>query len=84
MGGLKVFTDEYSIYDPLKEDWGNVISSHEWVNHSGKKFARGEVHVNTCGNRHSFLRAYLRKYRSASVRWLQGYLDFLALVLNNR
>jgi len=84
VGGVKVFTGEYSIYDSLKEGLGSIIISHERVNHSGKKFARGEVHVNTCGNRHSFLRAYLRKYRSASVRWLQAYLDFLALVLNNK
>ncbi|RLF75733.1 hypothetical protein DRN39_06845 [Thermococci archaeon] len=33
-----------------------------------------------CENKHSFL----RKYRGVSFRWLQDYLDFLALVLNNR
>ena len=84
MGELKVFTDEYSIYDSLKEGLGGIIISHERVNHSGREFARGEVHVNTCENRHGFLRTYLRKYRGVSFRWLQGYLDFLALVLNNR
>ena len=83
VGELKVFTDEYSIYDSLKEGLGSIIVSHERVNHSGREFARGEVHVNTCENRHSFLRAYLRKYRGVSFRWLQGYLDFLALVLND-
>ncbi|MBP1911679.1 glycosyltransferase family 39 protein [Thermococcus stetteri] len=61
-GELKVFTDEYSIYDSLKEGLG-VINPHERVNHSGREFARGEVHVNSCENRHGFLRAYLRKYR---------------------
>ncbi|MBP1912507.1 hypothetical protein [Thermococcus stetteri] len=60
-GELKVFTDEYSIYDSLREGLG-VISSHERVNHSEREFARCE-HVNSCENRHGFLRAYLRKYR---------------------
>jgi len=80
VGELKVFTDEYFIHDSFKEGLGSIIISHERVNHSGKEFARGEVHVNTCENKHSFL----RKYRGVSFRWLQDYLDFLALVLNNR
>ncbi|MBP1912511.1 hypothetical protein J2747_001835 [Thermococcus stetteri] len=81
-GELKVFTDECSIYDSLREGLG-VINSHERVNHSEREFARCE-HVNSCENRHGFLRAYLRKYRGVSFRWLQAYLDFLALLLNNR
>ncbi|WP_456394472.1 transposase [Thermococcus sp.] len=81
---MKVFTDEYSVYDPLKEELGDVVETHERVNHSEKEFARGDVHVNTCENRHGFLRAYLMKYRGVSFRWLQGYLDFPALILNNR
>jgi len=64
VGGLKVFTDEYSIYNSLKEGLGSIIISHERVNHSGREFARGEVHVNTREKGHSFL----GKYRGVSFR----------------
>ncbi|MEM0506911.1 MAG: hypothetical protein QXW58_06630, partial [Thermosphaera sp.] len=42
----------------------------------------GDVHVNRCENRHSFLRSFLSKFRGVSKRYLQGYLSFLALLIN--
>jgi len=60
----------------------DFIVHREYVNHSKREFARGDVHVNTCENRHSFLRPYMAKYRGVSVKYLQGYLDYLALILN--
>jgi len=60
------------------------VKGHDFVNHSKREFARGDVHVNSCENRHSFLRSYMSKYRGVSFRWLQGYLDLLALKLNNK
>ncbi|MGB9659772.1 MAG: IS1595 family transposase, partial [Nitrososphaerales archaeon] len=52
--------------------------------HCKKEWAKGDIHVNGCENRNGFLRAYLRKYRGVSKNHLQGYLDFLSLILNER
>ncbi len=52
------------------------------VDHSKREWMKGEVHVNRCENRDGFLRTYLRRYRGVSKRYLQGYLDFLSLILN--
>ena len=46
------------------------------------EWARGEAHVNGCENRNGFLRTHLRKHRGVSKEYLQGYLDFLGLLLN--
>jgi len=40
--------------------------------------------VNGCENRNGFLRTFLRKHRGVSKTYLQGYLDFLSLLLNER
>jgi len=42
-----------------------------------------ESEVNTCENRHSFLRQWLAKFRGVSKHHLQKYLNFLALKLNS-
>ena len=76
-----VNTDEYTIYEGIAEDMGEVLD-HWVVNHSEKEWARGCAHVNGCENRNQFLKAYLRRYRGVSKKYLQGYLDFLALLLN--
>ncbi|GBC72167.1 hypothetical protein HRbin02_01964 [Candidatus Calditenuaceae archaeon HR02] len=47
------------------------------IKHS-EKYVDGEVHVNRCENRHSFL----RKFRGVSKKHLQGYLLFLTLLIN--
>ena len=36
------------------------------------------------GNRNQFLKAYLRRYRGVAKKYLQGYLDLLALLLNEK
>jgi len=48
------------------------------------EWARGEAHVNGCENRNGFLRSFLRKHRGVSKMYLQGYLEFLSLLLNER
>ncbi len=42
------------------------------------------MHTNSCENRHSFIRQWLSKFREVFKYHLQGYLDFLALLLNSR
>lgn len=76
-----VNTDEYTIYEGIAEDIEEVLE-HWVVNHGNKEWARGLAHVNGCENRNQFLKAYLRRYRGVSKKHLQGYLDFLALLLN--
>ena len=74
-------TDDYGIYNDIEELDG--IDGHLAVNHS-ETFVIGDAHVNTCENRHSFLRQWLGKFRGISKRHLQKYLDFLSLRLNSR
>jgi hypothetical protein len=76
-------TDEYGIYRGIAEEIEKV-KEHRVVSHRQGEWARGEAHVNGCENRNGFLRAFLRKYRGVSKTYLQGYLDFLSLLLNER
>lgn len=76
-----VNTDEYTIYEGIAEDIEEVLE-HWVVNHGTGEWARGNAHVNGCENRNQFLKAYLRRYRGVSKKYLQGYVDFLALLLN--
>ena len=43
----------------------------------------GDAHTNSCENCHSFLRNWLRRFRSVSKHYLQGYLNFLSLTLKH-
>ncbi len=80
-GPVIVNTDEYDIYKNIACEIEEV-QEHWVVNHSEKEWARGSAHVNGCENRNQFLKAYLRKYRGVSKKYLQGYVDFLSLLLN--
>lgn len=72
-------TDQYTVYDGIDDHDG--IDAHLAVNHS-EHFVAGDAHVNHCENRHSFLRDWLGTFRGVSKHHLQGYLDFLSLLLN--
>jgi len=80
-GEVIVNTDEYTIYEGIAEDIEEVLD-HWVVNHGAREWARDSAHVNGCENRNQFLKAYLRRYRGVSKKNLQGYVDFLALLLN--
>ena len=80
-GEVIVNTDEYTIYEGIVEDIDEVLE-HWVVNHGTGEWARGSAHVNGCENRNQFLKGYLRRYRGVSKKHLQGYVDFLALLLN--
>lgn len=80
-----VYTDEYSIYNRLKE-WGY---KHKSVNHSARQYARDEdgdgfceVHVNTIEGFWSLLRSWLRPHRGISQEKLPLYLGFFEFVHN--
>ena len=85
--GSRLFTDEYSIYDRVK-NWGY---SHKTVNHGQREYARDEdgdgfceVHVNTIEGVWSLLRSWLRPHRGISQKHLPSYLGFFEFVHNAR
>jgi transposase-like protein len=82
-GNVIVNTDEYTIYEGIAEKIPE-IQEHHIVTHSSYEWANGDVHVNSCENRNGFIRCYLRRYRGVSKKYLQGYLDFLAFLLNEK
>ncbi len=87
VAGTLVHTDEYAIYNPLK-DWGY---GHKTVCHSAGEYARDEdsdgfceVHVNTIEGFWSLLRSWLRPHRGISQEKLPVYLGFFEFVHNAR
>ncbi|MDR2829755.1 MAG: transposase, partial [Methanobrevibacter sp.] len=50
------------------------IENHLTVNHSRKEYANGKVHVNTCENRHSLLKPFLKIFRGVFKKYLNGYV----------
>lgn len=72
--------DDYTIYDDIDEYDGT--DAHLAITHDDT-YVIGDAHVNSCENRHSFLRQWLAKFRGVSKHHLQGYLNFLALLLND-
>jgi len=80
-GPIKAFTDDYTIYTGLEEH-PDVIE-HHIINHSQKEYSDGETHVNTCENRHSLLRQYLRIFRGVSKKYLNRYVKFFQFTFIN-
>ena len=79
-GSVILCTDGYSIYEDIDEKEG--VDGRLAATHSDT-YVIGDVHTNTCENRHSFLRQWLAKFRGVSKHHLQKYLNFLALKLNS-
>ena len=68
--GSRLYTDSASSYRALK---GYV---HDFVNHTKKEYARGEVHENRAECLFSLLKPYLRVFRGISKTNLPGYVRF--------
>jgi transposase len=68
--GSRLYTDSASSYQALT---GYV---HEFVNHTKKEYARGEVHENRAECLFSLLKPYLRVFRGISKGNLPGYVSF--------
>jgi transposase-like protein len=66
--GSRLYTDSASSYRAVK---GYV---HEFVNHTQKEYARGDVHENRAECLFSLLQPYLRVFRGLSKTNLPGYL----------
>jgi transposase len=55
---------------------------HDYVNHSLREYARGEVHINNCENRASLLRPWLSVHRGISKDNLDTYLSLFQFQRN--
>jgi transposase-like protein len=76
--GSRLYTDSASSYQALKGYW------HEFVNHTKKEYARGDVHENRAECLFSLLKPSLRVFRGLSKTNLPGYVGFLQFLRNFR
>src|SRR6266567_2567107 len=76
--GSRLYTDSASSYRALK---GYV---HDYVNHTQKEYARGDVHENRAECLFSLLKPYLRVFRGVSKCNLPGYVGFFQFLRNVR
>jgi transposase-like protein len=76
--GSRLYTDSASSYRALK---GYM---HEFVNHTKKEYARGDVHENRAECLFSLLKPYLRVFRGLSKCNLPGYVGFFQFLRNFR
>ena len=76
--GSRLYTDSASSYRAVK---GYM---HEYVNHTQKEYARGEVHENRAECLFSLLKPYLRVFRGISKLNLPGYVGFFQFLRNFR
>jgi hypothetical protein len=76
--GSRLYTDSASSYRALK---GYV---HEFVNHTKKEYARGEVHENRAECLFSLLKLYLHVFRGVSKTNLPRYVGFFQFLRNFR
>jgi hypothetical protein len=74
----RLYTDSASSYRALK---GYM---HEFVNHTRKEYARGDVHENLAECLFSLLKPYFRVFRGLSKRNLPGYIGFFQFLRNLR
>jgi len=76
--GCRLSTDSASSYGVLK---GYM---HEFVNHTQKEYAQGDVHENRAECLFSLLKPYLRVFRGLSKTNLPGYVGFFQFLRNFR
>jgi transposase-like protein len=76
--GSRLYTDSASSYRAVQ---GYV---HEFVNHTQKEYARGEVHENRAECLFSLLKPYLRVFRGICKLNVPGYVGFFQFLWNFR
>jgi hypothetical protein len=76
--GSRLSTDSASSYRAVK---GYL---HEFVHHTQKEYARGDVHENRAKCLFSLLKPYLRVFRGLSKTNLPGYVSFFQFLWNCR
>jgi hypothetical protein len=76
--GSRLYTDSASSYRAVT---GYV---HDFVNHTKKEYARGDLHEHRAESLFSLLKPSLRVFRGISKTNLPGYLGFLQFLRNYR
>ena len=76
--GSRLDTDSASSYRALKG------YAHDFVNHTKKEYARGDVHENRAECLFSLLKPYLRGFQGLSKTNLPGYVGFFQFLRNFR
>ena len=76
--GSRLYTDSARSYRAVTGD------VHEYVNHTKKDYARGDVHENRAECLFSLLKPYLRVFRGISKFNLPGYVGFFQFLRNFR
>ena len=76
--GSRLYTDSASSYRALQ---GFL---HEFVNHTQKKYTRGDVPENRAECLFSLLKLYLRVFRGISKMNLPGHIGFFQFLRNFR
>jgi ISXO2-like transposase domain len=76
--GSRLYTGSASSYRALKG------YRHEFVKHTQKEYARGEVHENRAEFLFSWLKPYLRVFRGIGKFNLPGYLGCFQFLRNTR
>ena len=74
--GSRLYTDSASSYRALKG------YAHDFVKHTKKEYARGDVHENRAECLFSLLKPYLRVFRGISTTNLSGYVGFFQFLRN--
>jgi transposase-like protein len=69
--GSSMYTDSFPSYSILQ----NMGYRHDYVNHSLREYARGEVHINNCEKRASLLRPWLSVHGGISKDNPDTYLS---------
>lgn len=78
--GSTIYTDGHLSYRRLPN-----IYNHDYVDHSTREYARGDVHTNNIENVWGFFKKSIRNaHHSISAKHLQVYLDEAAYRFNNR
>jgi hypothetical protein len=76
--GSRLYTDSASSYRAVKS------YVHEFVNHTKKEYARGDIHENRAECLFSLLKPYLRVFRGIRKTNLPGYVGFFQFPRNFR
>ncbi len=78
--GSRVYTDDYAAYSPLKEHG----FMHESVCHSGREYARDDIHVNNCECITNLFKLWLSKFMGINKFNLQLYARTFEFLHNHR
>ena len=78
--GSMIYTDDFRPYRFLPR-YGY---KHEFVNHSEKEYARGDVHINNCECGTNLYKLWMRKFMGVNKKNLQTYSKTFQMIHQSR